>query len=216
MKSHSGAGELVCRFAQEHERARVIELFDEAFAEKFRTGVRDATLRKKLFATALELDNVLVAVRGADILGIAVFSFYERPGFRSPKPSAVLALLGVLKTIRAAIVFSLFSALDWKPKRASVYLEAISVSEHARGHGVGTLLLQEGERIGVERHCRTLELSVVLHNEDAHRLYLRHGFREIAVKRSFLLNAVTGVAGARLMALSLQATDNLPVSPERS
>lgn len=191
--------ETICRFAEEHERAEVVELFDEAFAGKFGSAVRDATRRKELFATALEIDNVIVAIRGGDIVGVAVLSFEGQPGFRSPKTGSVLSILGIVRTLRAAIVFALFRVLDWKPAAGAIYLEALSVSERARGHGVGTLLLSEIGTLAVDRGYQTVELSVVLENEDARRLYLRLGFREVAVKRSAVLDAVTGVAGARLM-----------------
>lgn len=200
------ADDTICRFAQERERAKIVELFDEAFAGKYAFAVRGATRRKRLLAIALELDNVIVATRCGEIIGVAVLSYHQQPGFRSPKASLVLAILGFWRTLRAAIVFSLFRVIDWKPTPGVVYLEALSVSERARGHGVGTLLLNEIGKIGLDRGYHTIELSVVLENENARRLYLRRGFREVALRRSAILKAVTGVAGARLMRSTIDPT----------
>lgn len=181
----------------------VIELFDEAFSGKFSYAVKDPVLRKKLWAKVINNDQITVAERDHEILGMALFSFKGSPSFRNVKTSEIIKMLGVLKSLRAAFVFGLFSALDWKPTPRVAYLEAISVSSSARGLGVGSRLLEDARQLSRERGCQSLVLSVVLENEAAKRLYLRDGFTVTDVKKPKLLGLFTNVAGATVMSCQL-------------
>jgi RimJ/RimL family protein N-acetyltransferase len=52
--------------------------------------------------------------------------------------------------------------------------------------GVGKGLMEEIERISTEHDIRRLELTVMSHNEHAHRLYLSMGYRDEGVNRQSL------------------------------
>ena len=54
------------------------------------------------------------------------------------------------------------------------------------GQGVGKGLMEEIERISTEHEIRRLELTVMSHNERAHRLYLSMGYRDEGVNRQSL------------------------------
>jgi ribosomal protein S18 acetylase RimI-like enzyme len=57
------------------------------------------------------------------------------------------------------------------------YLYSFRVMEMFQGHGIGTKLLKEAEKMLVERGFRSATLSVTKTNTDAMRLYQRHGYR---------------------------------------
>lgn len=54
------------------------------------------------------------------------------------------------------------------------------------GRGVGRGLMDEVERIAREMKMRRLELTVMAHNERAHRLYLSMGYHDEGVNRESL------------------------------
>jgi ribosomal protein S18 acetylase RimI-like enzyme len=64
-------------------------------------------------------------------------------------------------------------------------LMAFSVFSEYRGRGLGTALLAEAEKLARHAGVRQISLLVESANAGAHRLYLRHGFRERA-RRPFL------------------------------
>jgi [ribosomal protein S18]-alanine N-acetyltransferase len=65
------------------------------------------------------------------------------------------------------------------------YIQTIGVATAAQGHGVGTALLvallDEAQRRGVAH----VDLEVKADNDTARRLYERHGFSQIAVRRKY-------------------------------
>jgi ribosomal protein S18 acetylase RimI-like enzyme len=54
----------------------------------------------------------------------------------------------------------------------------MAVDEEHRGHGIGTMLLEEAERTGRRLGFAKLSLIVFEQNVQARRLYLRHGYVE--------------------------------------
>ena len=65
------------------------------------------------------------------------------------------------------------------------YVQTIAVSPGAQGHGLGTRLLvgliEEAQRRG----CARVDLEVRADNDDAIRLYERHGFSRIGLRRGY-------------------------------
>jgi ribosomal protein S18 acetylase RimI-like enzyme len=56
-------------------------------------------------------------------------------------------------------------------------LESLSVTAGARGHGVGTMLIDRARALLRERGVRYWSVAVVESNIDAVRLYEREGFQ---------------------------------------
>lgn len=191
------------RNARSADLETVVEIFDQAFSAKFAQAVRNPVLRKKLWMKVINLNQVTVAELNNDLVGMVLFSYADSPGFHKVSSRSVFELLGFLRTLRAALVFQLFSKLDWKPKAGHVYIEAISVSAQARGMGLGSRLLEDAKQKSSEHGLVALELSVVLENEAAKSLYLRQGFEVIRKKKSFLLSSLTSVSGAVVMRFQL-------------
>jgi ribosomal protein S18 acetylase RimI-like enzyme len=83
---------------------------------------------------------------------------------------------------------------------AGVELISMWVSPVARGRGVGDLLIRTVEKWAVERHAKTLRLSVMPDNSKAIALYERHGFADIGELGDLLPDEV---GRERVMAKSL-------------
>jgi ribosomal protein S18 acetylase RimI-like enzyme len=60
------------------------------------------------------------------------------------------------------------------------YINILAAYPEYRGLGLGTSLLEAAHMLASEASCNELSLEVFEQNEDAVRLYERHGFREIA------------------------------------
>jgi ribosomal protein S18 acetylase RimI-like enzyme len=60
------------------------------------------------------------------------------------------------------------------------YINILAAYPEYRGLGLGTTLLEAAHTLASEAGCNELSLEVFEENEDAVRLYERHGYREIA------------------------------------
>jgi ribosomal-protein-alanine N-acetyltransferase len=65
------------------------------------------------------------------------------------------------------------------------YVQTIAVAPGRQGHGVGTALLNALIDEATKRGVGHLDLEVRADNDAARRLYERHGFAEIAVRRNY-------------------------------
>ncbi len=65
------------------------------------------------------------------------------------------------------------------------YIQTIAVAPDAQHRGLGTALLVAMLDEADRRGCAHVDLEVRADNEAAHRLYLRHGFTDIAVRRGY-------------------------------
>ena len=64
-------------------------------------------------------------------------------------------------------------------------LENLVVSESSRGRGIGTLLMDDAQRISQEQDCSKMLLLSSVHRVDAHRFFVLQGFSGDA-KRGFV------------------------------
>jgi ribosomal-protein-alanine N-acetyltransferase len=65
------------------------------------------------------------------------------------------------------------------------YIQTIAVAPAMQGRGIGTALLTTLIDEATRRGVAHLDLEVRADNESAQRLYERHGFAKIAVRRSY-------------------------------
>jgi GNAT superfamily N-acetyltransferase len=95
-----------------------------------------------------------------------------------------------------ALFFHNYSTFLGQP---GIFLEDLFVRPHARGHGVGKVLLQWLARTAVERNCGRLEWNVLDWNEPAIGFYRKLGARPMDEWTTFRLT------GAELQALASAA-----------
>jgi len=65
------------------------------------------------------------------------------------------------------------------------YVQTIAVAPHAQGRGWGTRLLTALVEESQRRGCHRLDLEVRADNDIAIRLYERHGFTRVGVRRGY-------------------------------
>jgi [ribosomal protein S18]-alanine N-acetyltransferase len=65
------------------------------------------------------------------------------------------------------------------------YVQTIAVAPDVQGQGLGTRLLAELISVSMSRGCDRLDLEVRADNEVAIRLYERHGFARVGLRRGY-------------------------------
>jgi [ribosomal protein S18]-alanine N-acetyltransferase len=65
------------------------------------------------------------------------------------------------------------------------YVQTIGVTQTAQGRGIGTALLVRLIDEATRRGAPHLDLEVRADNQSAQRLYVRHGFAKIAIRRNY-------------------------------
>lgn len=65
------------------------------------------------------------------------------------------------------------------------YIQTIAVAPHSQGRGIGNALLTELIAESERRGCPHLDLEVRADNDSAIRLYERHGFTRIGLRRGY-------------------------------
>ena len=69
--------------------------------------------------------------------------------------------------------------------RHSADVQTVAVAPEAQGSGLGATLLQDLLDEATRRGCGEVLLEVRVDNEPARRLYERHGFERVAVRRGY-------------------------------
>jgi ribosomal-protein-alanine N-acetyltransferase len=65
------------------------------------------------------------------------------------------------------------------------YVQTIAVTSSAQRQGTGTALLEELIAEARRRGVPHLDLEVRADNDAAHRFYIRHGFRDLSIRRNY-------------------------------
>jgi len=124
-----------------------------------------------------ELEGFFVATIDNEVQGVMMLLFKEQ-NIMKQDPMSLYKLIrkyGLFKTLMSLAVHKVFSP---SIKGDEVYISFISVSEAARGNGLGSKLLGEAEEFTRNHLKRKLTLTVVSNNLKAKKLYERVGFVE--------------------------------------
>jgi ribosomal protein S18 acetylase RimI-like enzyme len=73
--------------------------------------------------------------------------------------------------------------LEYNANQEELYLDTIAVSEQARGHGIGSILLNTVIDFAREEGFLAVKLSVIDTNTRAKSLYERVGFQVVKVEK---------------------------------
>ena len=183
MSSGNGETVEVVEGLSDARREEGLRILFAAFANKFRHGLQNADEFVRLFGRSVDGSACCTAV-GADgqLLGIVTYQaggaeFYQLGAW------AALTTFSPLQTAR--VWFNLWLLQEDAPAADEFYVEAIAVSESARGLGVGTLLMEEMERRARAAGKTRLRLEVIGQNHGARRLYERLGYRVAKTERGF-------------------------------
>lgn len=188
-------------FSDEFQLAAA-HLYDAAFGSKLSIAIPDLNSRMTILREALRPEFSFVAITDGQLVGIAGFktaygSFTGGISFK-----LLHTRLGLLRTIRAVVVLSLF---ERKFAVGQLLMDGIAVSPDMRGKGIGTMLLDRLKQYARDEGYRTLRLDVINTNPAARRLYERVGFAAIKTERFVYLKWLLGFEAATQMEYDLKA-----------
>ncbi|WP_316524012.1 ribosomal protein S18-alanine N-acetyltransferase [Kitasatospora brasiliensis] len=94
-------------------------------------------------------------------------------------------------------------------------VQTIAVDERHQGAGLGTALLTDLIREAARRECAELLLEVRVDNPRAQRLYERHGFEPVGIRRGYYQPANVDALVMRLDVPSTDSTDPKDIEDTR-
>jgi ribosomal protein S18 acetylase RimI-like enzyme len=196
-------------------REQAAEIFDEAFGPKMRMAVRDHDERRAFIARAFVAEHTLIARRGEELLGMCGLSSKDGAfdgGLLGPSwdPRPYRDRLGWLGAARAVWAMRLGAH---RPKNDELYIDGIAVSTEARGHGIGTRLLDEAKLIAQEQGKRYMRLDVIDTNPRAQALYERLGYTVTGVQSFRSMERWIGFGGMVSMELLVGGTEPSTTDP---
>ncbi len=178
------------------DRPAIAALYWEAFGQKLgRTmGPRDRAL--DFFEAVLNPDHAICAHdTDGTLLGVA--------GFKTSQGALVggsfADMARVYGYIGAGWRVALLSALERDTENARFLMDGIFVAPHARGRGVGTMLLGAIAAEAGMRGYDEVRLDVIDTNQRARALYEREGFQVVATQSIGWLRHVFGFQSATTM-----------------
>jgi ribosomal protein S18 acetylase RimI-like enzyme len=96
-------------------------------------------------------------------------------------------------------IFFIFGLLEKGLPKNLIYIEAIAVSDEARGMGIGTQLLKVADSVARELGFEGLQLMVIQENYRARLLYEREGFRITGTENTGFISPLVGFKSAHKM-----------------
>ena len=170
-------------------------------------GDGDSELAERRFCSLFGLagglwsfDVVDVAIEDQSIVGL--IGHYPRPIPLSREVRTFGGALRVYGLMGTAVLFwRLRHLASARPAGASraYYVSSLAVSEHARGRGIGTTLMQHAHDAARTSGANRIGLEVLVDNTAAIRLYERYGYEERGRRLSKGLQRMTGSPGLLYM-----------------
>jgi ribosomal protein S18 acetylase RimI-like enzyme len=184
----------------ERYRDSAVDLYDEAFGQKFAVAIPSRGKRIIFLRKCFKLDYVIGAIYDDKLIGIA--------GFQTPEGSLtggityreLLSQLGFIKGNWAAIIFALY---ERKAVFKELIMDGIAVHSDARGKGVGSYLLKEVAKYAKDHQFNTVRLDVIDINTKAKILYERMGFKSVKTESYPYLKWLLGFSSSTTMELTV-------------
>ena len=180
----------------EHLWQDAAALYEEAFRQKFTPILRSKEKRIRLLEKSICPEFAIVALQDDKLLGVCGFHDGDKSFTGGGKMSDVFEQAGPLRGLWALLLLSL---LERKPDTDELLMDGIVVDAAARGHGVGTGLLERLVIYAEERGLKTIRLDVVDTNPAARRLYERKGFAAMKTEQAPYLRKLMGFSAATTM-----------------
>ncbi|PFG10768.1 MULTISPECIES: GNAT family N-acetyltransferase [unclassified Marinobacter] len=184
----------------EKYRDSAVDLYDEAFGQKFAVAIPSKKKRILFLKTCLTLDYVISAIHKDKLIGIAGFQTPEGSLTGSMTYSELISQLGFIKGNWAAVIFTLY---ERKAAVKELIMDGIAVHSDARGKGVGSHLLKEVAKYAKDHKFNSVRLDVIDINPKAKILYERMGFKSVKIESYPYLKWLLGFSGSTTMELTV-------------
>lgn len=157
----------------ENLRLPVAKLIYDTFLKKFQYTLGTRHIGVRFIANSLQGEYGLLALRDDEFVGVA--------GVKTAKGELIQVRFSSwirtyhIRTIRSFLIGFPF----WFERREPgvLTLANLSIVESARGQGIGTQMVKEFIRFGINQNFRILKLEVINSNVRAKALYERLGFK---------------------------------------
>ncbi|MFI9455202.1 GNAT family N-acetyltransferase [Amycolatopsis sp. NPDC052450] len=174
---------------------RAAELCWGAFGRKLGPALNPPDKAVPFLAARLDTDRAVCAFAGGELVAFAEYQL----GGQKPAKGAVIAVLRTYGWIRGLYRLALLALFENRPKRGRLVVAGIAVDPGSRGHGIGSLLVEELAAIAAERGCREIRLDVIDTNPRAKALYERLGFATVRTTRTPYLRRLLGFGAVTTM-----------------
>lgn len=181
-------------------REQAADLYWEAFGSKLGRVLGPKPKAVAFLRRALREDHVISAISDSGgLLGLVGFKTHAG-AFAGGEWADMQTVYGVLGAAWRAGVLSL---LERDVENERFLMDGICVVAQARGHGVGTLLLDAVCAEASERGYASVRLDVIANNPRARALYERQGFVAVKTERLGWLRHVFGFDASTTMVKQL-------------
>lgn len=174
---------------------RVAELYWDAFGRKLGPALNPADKAVSFIAAHLNTDRAVCALLDGQLVGLAGYQHGGR-ALTGGSARAVLRAYGHLRGLHRLLLLALF---ERHPAPGQLVMDGIAVDPDMRGHGVGSLLIEEVAAVAAEQDCREIRLDVIDTNPRARALYERLGFTAVRTEHTPCLRGLLGFGAVTTM-----------------
>ena len=178
-----------------------VQLYDEAFGEKFAVAIKSRQDRLTLLESAFVGRFAISATIGTNLVGLAGFHTFDGSLTGGIGARTLFTQLGFVRGLRASVIFSLY---ERKPKPGQLLMDGIAVHQQYRGQGIGSRLLHKIVDYARQNNFKTVRLDVIDTNPGARCLYERHGFIPVHNEEFPFLRWLLGFGGSTTMELRVK------------
>ncbi len=172
----------------ENFKSPAAELFLKALGEKFIPILGRKNKAEQLIESSIESGNCFSAEEDGELLGLLAFQSIDG-SFLNPSVKVLIPIYGIFRAIIIAINLSM---LQHNTKTDELYIEAIAVTDFARGKGIGTKLIDSLTEFAKNEGYIYLTLQVIDTNPRAKELYKKLGFSVIKNSKIWPVNKLVG------------------------
>ncbi len=163
-------------------------LFLDSLGDKFYPILGDKQKAQTLLELSINQKNCFSAMSENTLLGVLAYQI-SNTNFLSMSLQNIVNVYGIFSGIPKALALS---QLEHKTDKNDIYIEAVAVSESARGQGVGTKLFEALFAYAAEHKFSSITLQVIDTNPKAEALYKRLGFEIIKRSQIWPFNILFG------------------------
>ncbi|MEV5594675.1 GNAT family N-acetyltransferase [Streptomyces sp. NPDC052496] len=171
------------------------ELYWGAFGRKLGPALNPPGKAVPFLAAHLNADRAVCALLDGRLVGLAGYQVDGR-ALTGGSAAAVLRAYGHLRGLHRLLLLALF---ERRPAPGQLVMDGIAVHPDLRGHGIGSLLVEEVAAVAAERHCREIRLDVIDTNPRARALYERRGFTAVRTEPTLCLRGLLGFGAVTTM-----------------
>ncbi|OQY10083.1 MAG: hypothetical protein B6I28_01705 [Fusobacteriia bacterium 4572_132] len=184
------------RHFRTEDTKKVAEIMALSFRSKFNrlTNVSEEKMPDFLIQLGIIYSSAflgyIVAEENDEVVGVMALKWKNQKRSKSKSNLIKAIKYGIFNIMKMYLGLGLIKS---KPKKGECYIEHIAVKSSAQGEGIGSQLLEFGEKYAIENDFEEYTLHVSSLNEGAIKLYDRKGFMVLKTEFSMITNILFGI-----------------------